>query len=168
MAFIIRKPLPADAEALAKVHVSSWQTSYQGIVPNHFLQSLSVEDRQKRFTEIIANANHFFVLTDNNQIVGFVGGGEQRHPAYANYPGEIYSIYLYQESQGHGGGRLLFEAMQQSLLEAQLNPMTVVVLSKNVSAIAFYEQMGGKPVGKDTINIGGDDFEEIIYGWELH
>jgi hypothetical protein len=37
---------PDDAEAIARVHVDSWRTTYQGILPDEVLAGLSVERRR--------------------------------------------------------------------------------------------------------------------------
>ncbi len=39
---IIRPGKSSDAEAIAKVHVIAWRETYAGIVPNDYLDSLSV------------------------------------------------------------------------------------------------------------------------------
>lgn len=42
---IIRKAAMSDATNIAAVHVDSWQTTYQDIIPNHYLDRLSYEQR---------------------------------------------------------------------------------------------------------------------------
>lgn len=37
----IRKAAVEDAAAIAKVHVDSWRTTYKGIMPSDYLNSLS-------------------------------------------------------------------------------------------------------------------------------
>jgi hypothetical protein len=43
---MIRQAILEDAEAIAKVHVASWQAAYKGLMPAEFLASLSVERRK--------------------------------------------------------------------------------------------------------------------------
>jgi len=42
----IREATVEDAEAIAKVHVNSWQAAYQGILPDGYLAKLTVEPRR--------------------------------------------------------------------------------------------------------------------------
>lgn len=41
----IRRAKLDDAQGIAKVHVNSWRTTYKDIIPNDFLDNLSVEQR---------------------------------------------------------------------------------------------------------------------------
>jgi hypothetical protein len=45
MAPVVRPARPGDAEAIATVHVRSWQAAYPGIVPQPVLDRLSIERR---------------------------------------------------------------------------------------------------------------------------
>ena len=37
---MIRKALPSDAQAIAQVHISSWQAAYRDVMPAQFLKGL--------------------------------------------------------------------------------------------------------------------------------
>ena len=43
--------------------------------------------------------------------------------------------------------------------------MIIWVLKDNLKARAFYEAMGGVPVGEKTITIGGAESIDVAYGW---
>jgi len=47
MDIIIRKALPVNAEAVAKVHVQSWQETYRGIMEDEYLDKLSIKSAKK-------------------------------------------------------------------------------------------------------------------------
>jgi hypothetical protein len=42
-AVLIREAVPADAGAVARVHVDSWRTTYRGIIADSILSDLSYE-----------------------------------------------------------------------------------------------------------------------------
>lgn len=44
---IIRKANFNDISSIAKVHVDTWKTTYKGIVPNDYLESLSYKKQKK-------------------------------------------------------------------------------------------------------------------------
>src|SRR2546425_11530804 len=43
-----------DARQVAEIHVTTWQSAYQGIVPAEYLASLSVDQREAMWRESIA------------------------------------------------------------------------------------------------------------------
>ena len=45
----LRRAETADAMAVARVHVRSWQAAYRKLMPDDFLHQLRPEDRAKRY-----------------------------------------------------------------------------------------------------------------------
>lgn len=43
----VREAQIADAEAIARAHVDTWRTAYQGLVPDEYLAWLSYEQREQ-------------------------------------------------------------------------------------------------------------------------
>ena len=142
---LIRKAELEDAAGIAKVHVDSWRTTYKGIVPNTYLDSLSYEEREQNWKRGI-EYNHIYIAEDENgKIVGFATGGKERTGKYEAYVGELYAIYLLEEEQGKEIGRKLFNKVVNDLKEMKLNSMLIWVLEEN-SACHFYEKLGGKKI----------------------
>ena len=52
----IRAAKPADAGAMARVHVDTWRTTYAGIVPAEHLAGLSYQARGKMWAGMLAAA----------------------------------------------------------------------------------------------------------------
>ena len=50
----IRPATPADANALAKLHIDSWRAAYRGLVPDPHLASLDYDRRAQRFRESLS------------------------------------------------------------------------------------------------------------------
>ena len=48
-AVLIREAVPADAGAVARVHVDSWRTTYRGIIADSILSDLSYELRERHW-----------------------------------------------------------------------------------------------------------------------
>jgi GNAT superfamily N-acetyltransferase len=164
MEFRIRRAEVADARAIASVHVSSWRSTYAGIVPDEFLAALSMDDRAEMWGRMLAAEDALmFVAEGKASIFGFACGGRSRE-ALDSYDAEMYAIYLLRETQGMGVGRGLFQALVASLREAGYAGMALWVLKENPAA-RFYEHLGGKQVAKKQIDIGGANLEEVAYGW---
>jgi GNAT superfamily N-acetyltransferase len=162
----IRSAQLEDAAAIARVHVDSWRTTYRGLVSDTYLDGMSIEDYEVRWRRMLndyAVANHTYVATIADEIVGFASGGRERDQD-AIYTGELYAIYLLEEHQRRGLGRRLVDAVVRRLLELEHSSMLVWVLAMNPARV-FYESLGGAFVRSREIEIGGSTFEEAGYGW---
>lgn len=165
---LIRKAKLKDAAGIARVHVDSWKTTYQGIVADSFLDSLTYEDRTARWTQILEKAETNpipFVAEDpSGKIVGFAQAGPARE-LLPPYKGELYAIYILQSYQGKGIGKQLVQAVAQELQQKGIGSFYVWVLTENPFK-DFYESIGGKQLGTKPLEIGGERLEMIAYGWE--
>ena len=56
MTILIRPATQSDAPAIATVHVDSWRTSYEGIVPQEILSGLSHSERLALWDDILTEA----------------------------------------------------------------------------------------------------------------
>jgi ribosomal protein S18 acetylase RimI-like enzyme len=163
----IREAMPADIPAVARVQVESWRTSYPGIVPQTFLDSMSVETAITRFHRILnepKNQAFLYVGEVDGRIVGYVMGGLERHgdPFYA---GELYAIYLLAEAQQKGLGQALVNRVARRLEKAGVRSMLLWVFADN-PARRFYESLGGKHVRDGSFEIEGTVISEVAYGWD--
>ena len=164
---LIRQAIPADAAAIARVHVASWQSTYAGILPGDFLANLSVPERQLMWRGALADetGGRFVWVAEESQgkIIGFAAAGPERSGKYA-CDGELYALYLLQEYQGRGIGRELVRAVADRLQEAGMASMLVWVLAQN-PACGFYKALGGRREYVQEIEIGGEVYQEVGYGW---
>ncbi len=129
----IRHALPADANGIAHAHVASWRTSYQGIVNDDILATLSVEERARNWQRQLATEQpdcFVYVAEQDGNIVGFASGGPERS-GDPLYKGEIYALYLLKDCQRQGIGRMLVEASVISMLAGGLESMLIWVLRDN-------------------------------------
>jgi len=163
----IREARVSDAAGLARVSVDSWQSTYAGIIPQEFLDSLTYEGRTKRWEERLSDPDSpgFTFITETNEgdIVGYAGGlkGNSGDPLYT---GEVGDIYLLKEYQRQGIGRRLMATAALRIKEYGHDSLLVWVLEDNPNR-KFYESLGGSPVGKKEVEIGGRKLKEVAYGW---
>jgi len=164
MAFEVRPATPADAAAIARVHIQSWKTTYPGIVPQPYIDALDEDDRRKRWRQSLEAAKDpIFVAESGSAIIGFVDGGANRTPI-ENYDGELYALYLLQTHQRRGAGRALVQRLAQTLRSQGYRSMLVWVLEAN-PAVGFYRHLGAIPVTSQSIEIGGANLPELALGW---
>lgn len=166
----IRQALVSDAEGIAKVHVFTWQSAYLGLIPDSFLQGLSVEQRTTNWIKNIETPlpkSHTFVAEISGEIIGFIGIGPYRENDLANQ-GEVYAIYVLSGIQGRGIGAALMRAGLQALKAEDFTSAVLWVLDGNLRTREWYESHGWKSTGRSKIDQRGDlALEEIEYRFEF-
>ena len=165
----IRTAEPRDADSLARVHVDSWRSTYAGILPDEFLAGLSYRDRESFWEQVLTTArptvSNFLAETESGDVVGLAAGGPERTGS-ETYLGELYLVYLLEQYQRKGLGRLLVSAVAKRLLADGFGSMLLWVAKDNHSACRFYEALGGEPIDSRTIDIAGAGVAEVAYGWQ--
>jgi ribosomal protein S18 acetylase RimI-like enzyme len=164
-----RRAVVADAPRLAEVHIRVLMVAYRGIDPQEWLDSLPKQlgERRTRWTDRLTNLPNEPVHVAEVEpagIVGFAVGGRARGEPPIGFEGELISIYLLPEHQRRGIGRELVRRVARSLLDTGFRGMLVRVLSANPARL-FYERLGAKSLGIDSVSIGGQELEETVYGW---
>ncbi|QTM99976.1 GNAT family N-acetyltransferase [Sediminibacillus dalangtanensis] len=159
----IRKAATSDAEAIAKVSVDSWISTYRGIVPEKILKKITYQQRTVAFKKRLDDPQHYMFVaeTTDGQIVGFVNGGPERSGDYP-YEGEIYSLYILDEYHHLQIGRKLVRVMTEQLLTDGYDSLLVWVLEEN-PAKGFYEHLGAEPV--DRKYLAELEAFETALGW---
>lgn len=163
----VRPATTDDAAGIACVHVDTWRTAYQGIVPDSHLASLSYDRRADRWRTALSSPRDnewtFVGIAEDGHVVGFASGGRERGGDGA-YEGELYAIYVLQEHQRSGLGRRLTAAVVERLMAAGFSSMLVWALERNPWR-RFYVYLGGQPVGSKAIEISCITLSEVAYGW---
>jgi len=157
-----------DVEGIAKVHLESWNTTYKNIISDSYLSNLTLEGRIRNWTWVFNNSNNGDVIIviedENNQIVGFLSGGKSRE-TNLEYDAELYAIYLLEDAQSKGYGKLLVNRFIEELKLTNYHSMMLWVLKEN-PAVNFYKKPGGKYITEKEIQIGEDRLIEIALGWK--
>jgi ribosomal protein S18 acetylase RimI-like enzyme len=167
----IRPARPADAAAVANVHVRGWRETYPGIVPDRFLAGLDESSRERYWRLVLENPSNrsdIYIaelsIDGADRVVGFgVCGPEQ--VGLADYTGEFHALYVLRAGQGRGLGTGLMTAMAGALAVRGMTAATVWVLRDNRRARRFYETLGGRPVADRPLDFGGTEVMEVAYGW---
>ncbi len=156
-----------DAPAIAHVHVDTWRSSYGGIIPQHFLESLTVQNRTINWVRLLERGGSDVVTLvsedHDRRVVGFISGGPMRHRD-VRFEAEISSLYVLRSHQRGGHGRRLFLAASNRLAGAGLRGLFVWVLADGPSR-SFYETLGGELVSETIRTFAGKPLRELGYGW---
>jgi len=156
MRFEIVTASPEMAKSIAKVHIKSWQSAYKDIIPQSFLENLSVENRANRyrFGNDRDEGHYFFVAKLDDKIIGLLHLCRCRDED-AQDKGEISAIYLQPENWGKGYGRKMMEYSLDLLKVEGYKKVVIWVLKDNKRTIDFYKKFGfGFDGRKKTIKLG--------------
>jgi GNAT superfamily N-acetyltransferase len=155
----IRPAVESDARPIAEVHVRTWQVAYRGQIPDEYLDSLSVDQREIAWRQILADADLLaggvLVLEHEAGIVGFAGVSASRDDDADRAIGEVGSIYVLPDFWNRGGGRALFDRAVDGLRAAGFSVATLWVLDTNLRARRFYEAAGWVADGATKVDDRG-------------
>jgi ribosomal protein S18 acetylase RimI-like enzyme len=161
---IVRRARLDDARAIATIHVHAWQAAYRDIVPSAFLDSLSVEEREKVWHQNLARkASETWVAEEGGQLVGWISAAQSRDTDALPATGEVWAVYVAPAHWRRGVGRRLWNEAEEHLSASGFSDITLWVLKANAQAIAFYESIGLviEPGSEKTITRGGTELREI-------
>lgn len=163
--YIIRTANEFDAEAIALVHVLSWQKMYQNFIPEHYLKNLSVVERKQLWYELISMGVKILVIENNEQIVGFASVCQYRAVEADQTHGEISAIYLHPDFWRKGLGTRLSHAALLELKQMGFNEIFLWVLEENNQARRFYESIGFSSTNsvKSEEYVNGVILEDVLY-----
>lgn len=161
----IRQASRQDIAGIAKVYVDGWQTTYQGLVPDSYLNGLSYEEAEERWNQFLDTGHEPFiyvVINGEGSMAGFAAGRSMEGEPSA---GELYALYLRQECRGLGTGRQLVAAVARHFQESGIDSMLVWVMEQNKSGLGFYERLGGKEYSRRTSTFGETVVDDVAYVW---
>jgi len=146
MGLFVRRAEPQDAPAVARVHVASWRQAYRGLLPQEYLDSLSIEARTttwaKAFSQSHDQASTTLVGELDGQIVGFACVGPSRDDDLDSATGELWGLYLDPAHWGVGHGHTLHTEALDVARASGAAAATLWVLTTNQRARHFYERHG--------------------------
>jgi ribosomal protein S18 acetylase RimI-like enzyme len=158
---------PADAEALARVHVRSWRETYRGLLPDAYLARMSEAAFARRFRRALTypGPNEVTLAAAAREgLLGYVQGGPSR--AGVEGEAEIATLYVLRAAQGLGAGRRLMIGAARALAAQGARSLAISVLRDNIRARGFYEHLGGEAQSaRPERGPGGALLHEVTYRW---
>jgi 3-deoxy-manno-octulosonate cytidylyltransferase (CMP-KDO synthetase) len=161
-----RKAKIEDVPAIAALHVESWQKSFVGIVPQEFLNEMSVEKRIQAFNQNFQeNTSYQIFVAEHSErgIVGFADFGEPR--VNKEFDAELYAVYFLPEFQRKGIGGNLIRLCQKQMIGNRMTSMFLETLAASPYK-SFYEKLGGRIVGESMHKLANIEYKTLIYGWD--
>lgn len=133
---------PEYAEARGKLHWQVWEETYWGLIPDAYLDTITVE---KRIAQARQETLSSFLLFVGEELAGFASCADPARD-FTTVPdaSEIVAFYLLRKFQGRG----LAGALMRHCLAFCTRPDVVLyVLRGNDRALGFYRHMGFELTG---------------------
>jgi ribosomal protein S18 acetylase RimI-like enzyme len=164
----VRPATLQDAFAIAKVRVESWRATYRGMIPDSYLDAMSLEDSVTLWERILSapegSNRSVFVAETQAGVIGFAAGmmlDEKKFGLNA----ELTGIYLQPQVQRLGVGRRMLRAVAQECATRGATGMLVWVISENKGGRQFYEKLGAELLIEQPFTWDDLDLRETGYGW---
>ena len=149
-----RDATAADVPALAELHVTTWNMTY------NTTRGPSVATRTSQWTQAFAKQDRrdfVLVLEDRNgRLIGFTWG--KPHQGNGEFEGELSKIYLRWEYHGLGLGRRMMAETARRFLDRGIRSFILFSEPSNPTQ-RFFERMGGERLLDDRGQFGG------TFGW---
>ncbi len=156
-----------DADAIAHVHVASWNSSYRGILADEVIDARTVETRRAMWSAALQHQTDRITLvacTETGTVVGFAGA-LLLNPPDRGFESYLQTLYLLEDAKGHGIGRRLLRDLATKLHDADVRNMALRVLRRN-PARQFYERLGARLV-PGGIGIDEGVFkDDVVYAFD--
>jgi GNAT superfamily N-acetyltransferase len=154
MSLIIREATPADAPALADLHVKTFNETH-GPGPAY-----EIRERQWRnlFQETDGSWFCFVIENQRGELVGFAKGVPYEHADHSDFAGLLDKIYLLRAYHRQGLGRRLVGHVARRFLSQGIPSMLLFGDAQNPSN-RFYEALGA-----ERLHAANGEFHGG-YGW---
>jgi L-amino acid N-acyltransferase YncA len=151
-AVLIRSARPDEALGVAQVHILADRETYEPLFGAHF-EAVDVDRSQLRWDTALSAGDVLLVAEAAGRIVGF---------AHAT-PTWMSALYLLSTHLRRGIGLDLLVALCEALQARGVAEIGFKAVATNVNALAFYEAVGARAVGRETQGQGAGRWEEIIF-----
>lgn len=154
----LRRATLSDAAAVARVHHTTWVTTYGEVLPPEFWATATLERRTSTWERWLANGAAPLVAEVDGEVVGIAMSGdavEQEHvlPIRGR---QLYLLYVLAAHHGTGVGQALLDAVVPPGTGAQL-----WVAEDNPRARRFYERNGFVTEGTRIVDASTADLAEV-------
>ncbi|MFI2030000.1 GNAT family N-acetyltransferase [Streptomyces buecherae] len=180
MDVLVREMTEDDIDAVAAVRVRGWQTAYAGLMPQSYLDAMSVREDAERRREFFARGLGDVInlvaeepapgggADGGTEVVGWACCGPYRDEDLPSGDAELYAIYVKPERLGAGIGHALLTEALRRLTEREFPRVRLWVVRGNQRAERFYARAGFVPDGgEESYEVAGAQVPEVRYARDL-
>lgn len=146
---VVRDATADDVQRIAEVHVASWRVAYRGLLPQTYLDSMTVDHRLpgwRRWLETGPPDNQAIVVVCGDTVRGFATICSTR-----DSPPVLGALYLDPSSWDRGLGRALLQAVVDRARGYGHAEIVLWVHPDNARARRFYERGGWLDEGVERL-----------------
>lgn len=164
---LVREMTLDDCERVSEIRVRGWQHAYKGLMPQPYLDALSVaDDAERRRTFFVGAGSEVVNLVAERagEVVGWACHGPYRDGEFRTDDAELYAIYVDVKQFGAGVGPALLRESVRRCADAGHRRMLLWVLKGNDRARRFYERAGFTADGaEEPFDVDGVAVPEVRY-----
>ena len=141
----LRPATPDDLDPIVDLHIRVWRDTYRDLVPPEAFAALNHTRRRPAWEAALAPGEPrrgTLVAEQDGALLGLVSYGPPRHEIFGT-SGEIKHLYVDLAHRRWGHGETLLRAGLDALEKAGFPSVALAVVAGNVSALAFYQKLGG-------------------------
>ena len=140
MDYNIRLATEEDIEDVAKLYIKSWNKTYLGLLPQEYLDSLTLEKVRKRWSDYIKEERHgIFVATEKDELLGFGAFCPYHRVEDCIY---VESLHVDEKHHRKGIGSALIKEIYSVGEREKYAKMAVCLVKGNDNARSLYIKMG--------------------------
>lgn len=151
--FEVRDAVRDEAEEVLHVKNASWRAAYHGLLPDAYLDALTVTPAQVEHWQRMIGDRRVLVAEAEGRIAGLSAFGQA----------EIYAIYVLPEHWSTGLGAALMTRSLRRLRELGYDTAGLWVFEANPRARRFYERMGFTLSGRSEIEEREEFAEPVVH-----
>lgn len=168
----VREMTLADCDRVAEIRTRGWRSAYRGLIPQSYLDGLSVEEDAERRRTYLSQGDGSVVNLVAEDAGGELGGwachGPYRDDEVLTADAELYAIYVHPDQVGQGVGRALLTESVTRCTAAGHGRLLLWVLKENDRARRFYERAGFRADGaEEPFEVDGVAVPEVRYARTL-
>ena len=142
----IRAAGPQDARPIAEIHVAAWHAAYRGLIPDSYLDQLTVASRLELWEPRLQQPRprtRLMVAEDQGMVAGFCLLGPTRdEDGNKETCGEIIALNVRPDHWRRGVGKSLCESALEGARAQRWTTVTLWILKGNERAARFYAALG--------------------------
>ena len=161
MNYIVRDREFKDIESIEFIVTNGWNNTYKGLVSDNvllYIKEHELDRVEKRKSDFDINNNDYIVIEVDEKVVGFAKYGDADEEGY----GELFALYILDEYQGHGFGKVLVDEVSKRLRMIGYDRMLIGCLVGTPNN-EFYKHIGGKfKCNKTSVRLG-EEMTDNVY-----
>jgi ribosomal protein S18 acetylase RimI-like enzyme len=141
----VRRAGVGDARGIASISVRGWQAAYRNILPQTFLEEMSLAARTSAWRSYLGSQSpdhRMWVIEREGTILGFCRTGPCEDVDVGEGVAEVHGLYLDPRLIGRGLGRELFAHALEDLRVRRFKTCVLWTFAGNERAEQFYRAAG--------------------------